>query len=112
MALGNGSIISIKKGHKTLQCVLCGLLCLCGLNTSGFIIFDQFLLLTLGSFFEKFRIYHQQAKRFSIKLVAFGVVRAMRPKYGAAVFAVQLLEPAKPPVDIYVVYEEIGNAIK
>ena len=34
------------------------------------------------------------------------------PQYGAAVFAVQLFEPAKPAVDVHIVNEEIGEAIK
>ncbi len=73
---------------------------------------NQRFFLPLWSFFKKLWRHHQQAKRFPIFFVAFGMVRAVRPQNSAAVLAVQLLEPTEPAVDVHVVDQEISESVK
>jgi hypothetical protein len=76
------------------------------------VILNQSIILFSIPFPEKFGIYHQQSKGFSFFFGSFGVVRAMGAKDSPTVEAVKLFEPGETTVDIYVVDEEIGEAVK
>ena len=64
---------------------------------------DQLLVFPFLPLFKKLRVHDEEAERFAVFFRAFGVVRAVRAQDGAGVFAVELPEPAKTAMDVYVV---------
>jgi len=70
-----------------------------------------FLLRPLAALFEVLIVYDEQPERLAAFFGLFSMMSAMRPENSPGITVVQLPEPLEALMDVYVVDEEVNNAV-